>query len=397
MHTAKNDLFDDCEFELVLDSERKVEESFEVISRTLDSFNALRTFVDIYQPAMDQVSFESAAKPLIAAITAGTDFDLDSVDYSVESLKDIISDGFKSILEMIKTFFKHMIEFLDNIDITSTWMLRRTALLERVAITSRGKRPSTSKVELGRIYRFLRVGRIYADDSMKLEHELKRLHNAVDVIGKEYLDEMVNSCNSLGSAINGKTGAELDQAVTQHVLKIPLDSIASKLRMTGVSYERFNRSNVMATPALIGGRSIYYLKGELINKGSKAFRTHGFIYEETVPETFQIESTREFHTLGPVDIGSIPNVIKDILIGISKSANAERRGRVKRAQQSIDSVLKSMSGKESVTETDMETVRRTVTAMVFWLHSVSKPLFSNSLSVCRATLNYCEESAKTFK
>lgn len=384
-------------FDSLKDSEYEVMQSFEAAKRSLDSFEALNALCKLSESSSYE-AFEAYSPVVLSSVTAGVDVDTDNLlsNFSAESLKDMIVRAGRAAIDAIVNFFKSLIKYLSEIDMAATWLSRKVAVLERKAIATRGKKSNSSTVEIGRLYKYLRVGRIYPEDAMRLERELDHLLSIIQLVNKDYTNAIIEAVNTLVNTAGNKTGIELEKTLVRHILDIPLDSLATKFKMSHAPKTRFNRDGVLETDPLLGGYSVFYMRSDLITKGSKGFRFHGYSYQNTTPEVFQIESSREFKTLAAADVAALPKYLKQILEAISKAANAERRGKLDRARSTLENFLKHKASSETTTESDMDSIRRTTMALTYWMDSVSRPLYSTSMSVCRAVITYCEKSIQTY-
>lgn len=392
MDIQEHDLLDQDPLQDYMLAESALLASFESLDRASGSLSALNDLLN-NADQFTQSSFESAARPLLSAIMSGTDVDIESTDLSVESVRGIVGTAVQTILKALQNFFKSLIEFLSNVDLAASWLMRKVVLLERQVASSRGKTAGEDKVTLGRQYRFLRVGRVFAEDSLRLETELKAMKNLIDVIGTQYTNEILKAADKLPGVARGKSGADLTSAMVGLVKSIPFDSLSGSCNMGPAPTDRFTRANAKATPPLLGGKSIFYLKSDLDTKGVRGFRFHGFFYETTGREQAQVESTHDFNTLSPAQIGNIPVIVKDILILISKASNASTRSKVNRAKATLDNFVKSQNG----LSTDIETIRKTVVTLTYWMSNPSRGLYLDAMSVCRAVVVYCNASIRTYR
>lgn len=373
-----------------------LDESFEVLQRTLDNYSALSN-LETLRASHSAESFEAVAKTVMSAVLAGSDMDPEDLDYSPESVGSWMKSAATAILSAIKTFFNNLIDFLSNLDVTSLWLTRKVGVIERRRTASRGKHISEPKIELGRMYRYLRAGKIYVEDSIRLERELNQLLEVINVACGTYLDEILKSAQRLTSA-KGKYGKALDDELTNNILAVPWDALANRLHMKAApAANPFGRGNLKVTPDLLGGISVYYLEGYLSKKGTAGLRYHGLVTDDSTVETFNISDTREFKTLGPADLGGIPGVLKEILTAISRGSQQSTRDKIKRTKSTLESFVRERSQDENLSESDMRAIRRTTSALTYWTHSVTRRLLTNSLSVCRITIAYCEKSIDTFR
>lgn len=390
-----NDELDQLEYDPTPDliqADSTLSASFESLQRLLDSYTAMESFVSGNEHLPSE-SFEAAARPLMMAIMGGTDIETSGLDYSPEGFRSMASTAVQAILKALQTFFRSLVEFFSSVDLAASWLTRKVVLLERQVASSRGKSVTQATVTLGRQYKFLRVGPVFADDSLRLESELKNLKNVVALIGGDYLTEIMKAADRLPTVIRDKRGPELTNSLVGLVKGIPLDNLASKLGMVAVPYERMNRRNMQGTPPLIGGKTVFYLKSDLDTKGVRGFRFHGFQYEPSGRETMQVEATHDFNTLTPAQIGNIPTVVREILSMITRSANAGTRSKINRTKSTLDNFIKGLT----LDAGDVDQVRKTVSILTYWMSTPSRALFIDSMSVCRAVVLYCNASLRTYR
>lgn len=374
-------------------SDRALVESFESMNRLLDSVSALG---ELIQTQGASESFESSYRPLLTAIYAGTNLDVDEMDVSLESASETLKKLWKAFIQAIRSFFKNLYTYLTNMDLAATWLSRQIAVIERKIIASRGKVPGEAKVQIGPLARYLRYGRLFADDALKLDTELSHLHSVLEIVRAHLVPTVLDHADKIPATVGNHRGAELDRALTQMVLSMPLSQIATKMHMTAAPQSRFNRSNVLMTPPLLGGSSVFYLQGKLVEKGTRGFRFHGMVYDRTTEEIPVFAVSHDFRTLSPQEITRLPQLLRDILKSISKSTNQELRSRIARTEKALETFLTKSESNEALTSSDIELIRRTTTSFTYWTHSVLRPMCSTSISVCRASIAYCNESFKTF-
>lgn len=378
----------------VLVAEREVEESFESLMRTLDSHSAL-TEVAESQFMLPGASFEAAVRPVVRAMYAGTGFVPEIANYSTESVAELVKKSLLAVARAIRQFFTKFVDYLSTVDLASTWLTRKLNAIERKVATSRGKEATEKQVTIGRMNRYLRVDRIYADDAIKLEAALHDLQNVVKLTGHDLINALCAGADNIPAAAKGKSGAALDEALTRLVLNMPLETLTSKFNMSGVS--RFGRSGVMASKPLLAGKSVFFMRGKLAEKGTKAFRFHGFLLENTHEETAKFDDSRKFKTLLPEELGTIPGLTRDLLLSVSKASGVSVRQKIGKTRTHMESFVKHASENKDLTASDIEIIKRTTSAFTYWMHSVLRPLNNTTVSVCRGVISYCDASIKTYK
>jgi hypothetical protein len=385
-------LLEEDPFEELVRADHEVTIAFEAFSRFMNSHTA---FEDLLSQAgeMPKASFEASARPLMTAVTGeiGHCWSLDEI--SVESVKTVAASVVRAAISALQQFFKALLDFFSNIDLAATWLSRKLSFLERQVATTKGMRPSEPTVELGRIGRYMRVHGIQIDDAGKLESQIHQLHNVVKVMAMDYRKEVIDASAELQAAARGKTGKVLTDAMVAVITKIPFDKMASQCGMHAAPYDRFKRNNVQATPSLLGGMSLFYLRGDLRERGIDAFRFHGFLFEKTGRNELKVQREYTLTTLQPGQIGELPKVIRSLLDDISKSSNSGVRAAANRSRTSLDTFLKTSSFAPS----DMDAVRKTVNTLTHWLQQPTRSLLIHSMSVCRAAIQYCYASIKTYR
>lgn len=392
MDNESPDLLDFDPIEDLMQADAELTVSMESLQRVMDSFTALESFSEAGSE-LSVPSFEALARPLLQAVYSGTDVEVALLQVSAESFKGMASVAVKAILDALRSFFTALVNFLSNMDLAASWLMRKVVLLERQVASSRGKSATEPTVTLGRQHRYLRVGRVFAEDSLRLETELKNFKNVIGVIGTDYLNEIMKAANNLPRAVGDKSGDALNEALVSLVKSIPFDSMASRLSMGPAPYDRFSRNNVQATPPLIGGKSMFYLKSDLDGKGVRGFRFHGFTYEKTGREVVRVEATHDFNTLSPAQIGNIPTIVRDILMMISRSSNASTRSQLNRSKATLENFARVQTASGG----DIDNIRKTVSILTYWMSSPSRALFIDAMSVCRAVVSYCNASIKTYR
>lgn len=384
-------MLEDDPFEELVESDHAVSASFEAFSRLMNSHTA---FVDLLnQHERNPIaSFEASARPLLTAVTGeiGHCWSLDEI--SVESVKTVAASVIRAAIAALQTFFKALIDFFSNVDLAAVWLGRKISFLERQVATTKGMRPTEGSVKLGRPGRYLRVHGLQIDDAGKLESQLHQLHNVVKVMAQDYRKAVIDVGNDLPAAARGKNGKVLVEALVETINKIPFNTLAAKCNMHAAPFDRFRRNNVQATQSLLGGFSLFYLHGDLREKGVDAFRFHGFLFEKTGRNELKIEREYELSTLQPGQIGELPGLVRTILDDISRASNAGVRSSANKTRQTLDNFLNTSSFEPS----DMDVVRKTVSTMTHWLQQPTRSMLIHTMSVCRATIQYCYASIKTY-
>lgn len=386
-----DDLFEDPMEELVR-SDVNVTVCFEAFSRLVDSHTAFEDLLRSHE-AGSLPSFEAAAKPLLTAITSEAGYSWTLSDISVESVKTVAASVIKAAITALQNFFKALIDFLANVDLAATWLSRKIAFLERQVATTKGMRPSEPTIKLGRSGRYMRVHGHQVEDAARLEMQLKQLHDVVHVMVHQYRNVVLTAGQELPGAARGKTGDDLAKALVDVIARIPFADIASKCQMHAAPYERFHRNGVQATNSLLGGLSLFYLNGNLKEKGLSGMRFHGFLFETTGRNELKIEKEYELATLQPGQIGSLPAVIRSLLDVVVSGSNGSVRSQASRVRSTLDTFLKTSSLEAS----DMDAVRKTVSTVTNWMQQPSRSMMVHSMSVCRAALAYCHASIKTYQ
>lgn len=372
----------------LMESDRALQTSFEAMQRTIQSVDAVSQLT-----SLSPESFRDAVRPVMTALAAGSEVDLESLDYSQEAMSASASSVLRSVAKAIQDFFKAVLEYLSNLDIAAVWLGRKVSLLAKTVPTTNGMRAEQQTIEIGRQAKFLRVGAKYIREAGRLEHELKYLKKAIDVISTTYAHGLLDAATHMPGAVRGKTGTVLELALVEVVESIPFDKVSQVLDMGPAPHDRFNRSNVRMSKGLLGGSSIFYLQADLLKKGVSGFTFHGLLYEKTLGNELSIDSHVEFDVLQPGQLGHIPDVLKEILASLSHASNLPVRSAIGRAKASLNNLTSNMQG----TEHDVSMVRRTVSALTYWMGNPSRQLYSNSMSVVRAAVTYCEDSIKTYK
>lgn len=372
----------------LMESDRVLQSSFEAMQRTIQSVDAIAQLANL-----SPESFRDAVRPVMTALAAGSDVDLEGFDYSQESMSPSATSVLKSVAKAIAEFFRAVLDYLTNLDLAAVWLGRKVSLLAKTVPTTNGMRATQSTVEIGRQAKYLRVGAKYIREAGRLESELKYLTKAIDVISGTYAHGLLDAATRLPGAVRGKSDATLELAMVEVVESIPFDKVSHDLDMGPAPHDRFNRGNVRMSKPLLGGHSIFYLQADLLKKGVSGFTFHGMLYEKTLGNELKIDSHVEFDVLQPGQLGHIPDVLKEILASLSHASNLPVRSSISRAKASLNNLTSNMQG----TERDVSLVRRTVSALTYWMGNPSRQLYSNSMSVVRAALTYCEDSIKTYK
>jgi len=382
-----NQAGDDPLLEL-MESDRTLQASFEAMQRTIQSADAITQLANL-----SPESFRDAVRPVMTALAAGSDVDMEGFDYSQEAMSTSAHGVLKSIAKAVAEFFRAVLDYLTNLDLAAVWLGRKVSLLAKTVATTNGMRAEQSTIEIGRQAKYLRVGAKYIREAGRLEHELQYLNKAIKAISTTYADSLLAAATHLPGAVRGKSSTLLELALVEVVESVSFDKVSQQLDMTTAPHERFNRSNVKMSKGLLGGHSIFFLQADLLNKGVAGFTFHGLLYEATLGNELKIDNEVEFDVLQPGQFGHIPAELKNVLDNLSHASNLPMRTSISRAKAALNNLTSNMEG----TEHDVSLVRRTVSALTYWMGNPSRQLYSNSMSVVRAVLTYCEGSIKTFK
>lgn len=372
----------------LMESDRVLQSSFEAMQRTIQSADALGQLSEL-----SPENFRVAVGPVMSALAAGTTVDLENLTYSQEAMSVSALGVLKAIGRAIAEFFKAVLDYLTSLDLAAIWLGRKVSVLAKTVPTTNGMQATVSTIPIGRQAKFLRVGVKYIRDATRLEQELKYLDKAIGAISGTYAHGLIETATRMPGAVRGKSGDLLELAMVELIEKIPFDRVAQQLDMQSAPHERFNRANVQVSKPLLGGHSIFYLQADLLKKGVSGFTFHGLMYEKTLGNDLKIDSHVDFDVMRPNQIGHIPEVLKSILGSLSSASNLPVRTAISRAKASLNNLTTNMEG----TEHDVSLVRRTVSALTYWMGNPSRQLYSNSMSVVRASITYCEDSIKTYK
>lgn len=368
----------------------QAQESMEALTRLMDNY----TVLSVEMTRCDETSFESVMKPMLQLAVAGTDLEI--VEVSTESAVEVIKSMGKAIIDLIRRIFDYVMDALTNFDLVATWMLRNIKLLERKRITSRGKVPKEAHVSLGSQHRFLRVGRIFADEPVRLTAELKHLLTVLQVLSNEFAQGLQRGASAVVSRGGSKTGSELDKALVDAIEDIGFSRIGNHLKMSSEGKDRWGREGVKASPPLLGGKSIFLFDGQLSSKGVKGLRFHGLAFGDTYRTPFPVAESREFVTLTTSSLAGIPDLLTDI-VGIISNAGSKRvKNNMKEIQRNLEQYANTRMGQSTVEEADMRAIRSVVNAFTNWSKNVIGPTYGSSLQVCRAVLAYAQASTKTY-
>lgn len=370
--------------------ERLLDESFEAVVRLLDTHDALSHLV-MAQPSMTEAEYQQAATQLYGIAIKGTDISLESLDTSFEATNRGLIDIAKAIGKAIAEFFKRFLNWMSEVDIMTSVLKRRAFMLQKAAIAARGKSPSEPFVQLNRLHRWLRRGHVYVRDSIRMEHELKVLLNVCQVAFSDLPNDILRALDRMPTV---QAQPNKKQACVDIVEAIPFARLASRFKMVPVPRERFMRDGVLATPPLMGGRSVFLFQSNLAEKGTVGLRFHGFQYADSITEQFTYASSREFDTLGPLDIVKMPEILIEILTAVSRASNSTTISKVKQARSVAENLSNRISLDESLSAGDRDYIRKTISALMFWTSNVTRPLGNDAISVCKAVLHYCHSSLK---
>jgi hypothetical protein len=390
MESELETIDDDESVDVLYEHDRLVDESFEAVVRLLDTHDALSHLV-LAKPDMTDHEFREASTDVYKLAVEGTDISLESIDMSFEASENALVAVAKAIGRAIAEFFKRFMQWMSEIDIMVSILRRRSFMLQKAAIAARGRTVQEPFVTLNRLNRYLRRGHSYMQDSIRMEHELRVLLNVCTVAFSEIPTDVLKALDKMPTVV---VPENKKLACIEIVESIPFQRLANRLSMKPVPRERFMRDNVMGTSPLIGGKSIFLFQSDLRAKGTVGLRFHGFHYADSLTEQFSYSATREFSTLGPLDIVKMPEILIDILGAISRASNSTILSKVKRAKSMAENFSMQVAQNGSLSAGDRDYIRKTVNALMYWSTNISRPLGNDAISVCKAVLHYCHSSLK---
>lgn len=372
---------------------RLIDESFEAVVRLLDTHDALSHLV-MARPTLTDEQYSAAAKHAYGIAVRGTDISLESLNLSCEATSRTLIDISKAIVKAIAEFFKRIFNWIAEIDIVTQVTKRRAFMLKKAAITARGRNPTQPFVQLNRLHRYLRRGHVYLQDSIRMEYELKNLLNVCTVAFGDMPTDILRALDRMPSV---QAATDKKTACVEIIEAIPFPRLAARLKMSPVPRERFSRDNVLATSPLMGGRSIFLFQSDLRSKGTVGLRFHGFHYADTLIEQFAYAPTREFDTLGSLDIVKLPDILIDILNAVSRTTNSTTLSKIKQARSVAENLSARIAVDESLSGVDRDYIRKTINALMYWTVNVTRPLGNDAVSVCKAVIHYSHQSLKVLR
>lgn len=390
MESELETIDDDESVDVLREHDRLVDESFEAVVRLLDTHDALSHLV-LAKPDMTDHEFREASTDVYRLAVEGTDISLESVDMSFEASENALVSVAKAIGRAIAEFFKRFMQWMSEIDIMVTILRRRAFMMQKAAISARGRTVVEPFVTLNRLHRYLRRGHNYMSDSIRMEHELRILLNVCNVTFGDLPNDVLRALDKMPTV---QAAADTKMACIDIVETIPFQRIANRLNMKPVPRERFRRDGVQGTSPLIGGKTVYLFQSDLRDKGTVGLRFHGFVYSDSTIEQFTYAPQRDFDTLGPLDIVKMPEILMDILSAISRASNSTTLAKIKRAKSVAENFSMRIASDGAMSAGDRDYIRKTVNALMYWTTNISRPLGNDAISVCKAVLHYCHSSLK---
>jgi len=390
MESELETIDDDLSVDVLYEHDRLVDESFEAVVRLLDTHDALSHLVAA-RPGMTDHEFRESSTSIYTLAVAGTGISLESLDMSFEASENALVSIAKAIGRAIAEFFKRFMVWMSEIDIVVSILRRRAFMMQKAAIAARGRTVDKPYVTLNRLHRYLRRGHSYVQDSIRLEYELKILLNVCTIAFGDLPNDVLRALDKMPTIV---TASDKKSACIDIVETIPFQRIANKLSMKSVPRERFMRDNVQGTSPLMGGKSIFLFQSDLREKGTVGLRFHGFQYADSTIEQFAYAPTKQFDTLGPLDIVKLPDVLIEILGAVSRAANSTTLAKIKRAKSVSENFSMRIAQDGTLSTGDRDYIRKTVNALMYWSTNISRPLGNDAISVCKAVLHYCHSSLK---
>src|SRR5690606_20304544 len=99
-------------------------------------------------------------------------------------------------------------------------------------------------------HRFLRVGRVFADEPVRLTAELKHLLTVLQVLSNEFVAGLQRGAGAVVSRGGNKSGDEFEKALVDAIEDIGFSRIGNHLRMSNEGKDRWGREGVKVTPPL---------------------------------------------------------------------------------------------------------------------------------------------------
>lgn len=375
-----------------IELEKELEISFENLQRLNDTHEILTEWIT---NCKDDVSMESSKKSIIKLALAGTDFKVDEV--SMESVIELVKSIGKAIIRAIKKMFDTLVDYFTNMDLTATWLIRLTKMLERRRVTSRGRIPKNINVTLPASHRFLRVGRVFTEQPVKLNTELRRYRDLLKIVSNDYPSAVASVVKDIVIKTNGKFGDELEQPILDAVNSSKFNTIAGRLRMSKTPTSRWGYDNVKETDPYLGGRSLFYFDGNLSERRLAGLRRHGFRFDDTLLARFKEEKSKDFVSLTTSTLEGIPQILEEMLRIISNSSTKNVSRSLKESKDSIDKWVNAKMSSDKSREEDMMKLRQVSNVIMSWSRTVTGPIFGNALQVIRAVITYGNASMSNLK
>ena len=288
----------------------------------------------------------------------------------------------KTILETISKLFRSFYKWITEIEVINLYLSRKAYMLGKSAIGSRGRNIKQSTVILDRLNRFLRVDHIYLKTSTKIESELKTLNKVCSVCYHDLPLAVTDTISKLSTTIHT---VDKVSAMQNLIDSIPFSSIAAKMNMSQAEPSRWKGRNVLVSPSLMGGKSVFLLDKK------------GFIYADTLNTQFPYTASREFDTLSPIGVATIMPCVTDVLGTVSNKTNSTVLSKVRTAESSVKRYIEELAKNDSLSKTEFDFLRQSAMNLVHWLSNVIHPLGNDVVSISKAVIQYGSKSIEALE
>lgn len=349
--------------------------------------------------------------------TAGTGLSSDAIipnlesyngtSVSVESISQTAANLWKRVLEALKRAAEVFAKFWDSIYDSTAGMSRANRRLQARSKAMKGHSIDKPTIVLNTERRKLEINGQIPSNGAIVHKALVRLKSTLKAVLEGYTGSVLVGGAALVSAAQ-HTQLPADQYLQSHIdaaNKIDIRSVAGLLGARDYTDSRFSPGEVMASPALIGNRTLFIYKGSTFNNNSSVLSQAEICRSRRIElgqtSTLQNNNGNEQVSINTFDAGvtyAISQEVAEILKMISTYAKGGRRQSLIKQKKAlidaVDSAQGSLYGNQT-TESDSSHYRsasRFASAFSAWAENPHDALCTHALSVCRAAISACNKS-----
>lgn len=332
---------------------------------------------------------------------------------STEGIKNIIAEIWKAIVRVVKrvwesivAFYKKLFGHSKKLNKTNDEMRRRMGGAARLSLKER-------LVEVERDGEYLAIGGRVPKDGQEVVENLRVMAQQLDVVYKDYAGQLVETGATLTKALNGFDLAKPEKSLGDVVTAanhLKLDATRETFAFKGQTGEKKTSKGVTSItgPELMGGHALLHRYSTQRDKEDNALtrsevvRTRCFIFEPTVKEGNKIVSAKLKTVTAQqgVEIAQLNSTILNTLTDFDKQSKAIDKTR-RELTRAGEALAKKAEGKDdsipSNVDLYIQEALKYVSTFSEWSSSPMVDMGRHYVKVTRATITYCNKSAKNYE